>query len=89
LLSVVRVALSLVNFAKLACVFLPGTSNQVVLAVAKPGGNVGGTGVKNLVRLGIVFVAVLAVGVVVRGQAKHTPTLEESLGLKDLGGPRI
>jgi dipeptidyl aminopeptidase/acylaminoacyl peptidase len=45
--------------------------------------------VKNLARFGILLVAVLAIGGVARGQAKHTPTLEESLGLKHLGGPRI
>jgi dipeptidyl aminopeptidase/acylaminoacyl peptidase len=45
--------------------------------------------VKNLARLGIVFVVVLAFGVVVRGQAKHTPTLEESLQLKQLSSPHV
>ena len=44
---------------------------------------------KTLARLGIAFVAVLAFGAVVRGQAKHRPTLEESLGLKQLGSPHI
>ncbi len=42
-----------------------------------------------IVRLGLVIGVALFVGAALGAQAKHTPTLEESLNLKTIGGARI